>query len=94
MSNVWRSTDEAQFDDDYSAMDCVLDRLKAGSPVYTVEMAGNGYVLVAAPLHYAEFSRLVRDLLDHDADEFVILPVTDGGDGYDRAIILPFDDCV
>lgn len=72
-------------------MGCVLDRLKAGSPVYTVETAGDGFVLVAAPSQHAEFSRLVRDLLDHDADEFVILPVTDGGHGYDRAIILPFD---
>lgn len=33
---------------------------------------------------------MVRDLLDHDPDDFVILPVTDGKTGYDRAIILPF----
>ena len=68
----------------------VLDRLKAGSPVFAVEVAGDGYVLVADPQHSAEFSRLVNDLLNHETDEFVILPVTDGGTGYDRAIILPF----
>lgn len=70
----------------------VLDRLKAGSQIHKVERAGDGYVLVAHQGRYAEFSDLVRDLLDHDTDEFVILPVTDGGVGYDRAIIVPFQD--
>ncbi len=68
----------------------VLDRLKAGSPIFDVERAGDGYVLVADPRHSAEFSQLVRDLLNHETDEFVILPVTDGSTGYARAIILPF----
>ena len=67
----------------------VLDRLKAGSSSFAVEIAGDGYVLVADPRHAAEFSQLVRDLMDHSTDEFVILPVSDGGSGYDRAIILP-----
>ena len=64
--------------------------MKAGSPAFVVEATGDGYVLIADPQHYAEFSQLVRDLLDHDTDEFVILPVADGTRGYDRAIILPF----
>lgn len=67
----------------------VLDRLVSGSPLFEVERAEEGYVLVADPLHHEEFTQMVRDLLNHDTDEFVVLPVTDGNRGYDRAVILP-----
>ncbi len=68
----------------------MLDRLKVGSPVFAVERAGEGYVIVAEPHHHEEFTQLVRDLLNQAPDEFVVLPVTDGSTGYERAIILPF----
>jgi hypothetical protein len=48
-----------------------------------------GFVLVRREDHCDEFNRLVRELLNRNSEEFVILPVTDGGRGYDRAIILP-----
>ena len=67
----------------------LLDRLRAGSPAYAVEDAGEGFVLVAVPDHRDEFSDLVRDLINRNTEEFVVLPVTDGGHGYDRAVILP-----
>jgi hypothetical protein len=70
-------------------MGTLLDRLKTGSPDYAVEMAGDGFVLVRREDHCDEFNRLVRELLNRNSEEFVILPVTDGGKGYDRAIILP-----
>ena len=68
----------------------LLDSLKAPSQTYAVEPAGDGFVLVADQTHRAEFNALVRELLNRQTDEFVILPVTDGGDGYERAVILPY----
>lgn len=44
-----------------------------------------GHVLVAEPRHREEFTQLVRELLERDTDAFLILPVTDGGIGYERA---------
>jgi hypothetical protein len=70
-------------------MGTLLDHLRTGSPDYLVEMAGDGFVLVRREDHCDEFNRLVRELLNRNSEEFVILPVTDGGRGYDRAIILP-----
>jgi len=67
----------------------LLDRLKAGSPAYAVEEAGEGFVLVALAERRDEFSDLVRDLINRNTEEFVVLPVTDGANGYDRAVILP-----
>ena len=67
----------------------LLDKLKAGDPAYTLEVTGDGYVLVGDTDHRNEFDGLVRELLNRPTDEFVILPVTDGHTGYDRAIILP-----
>ena len=57
---------------------------------YSLEPAGEGYVRVRRQGRDAEFDRLIRDLMNRQTDEFVILPVRDGGVGYDRAIILPF----
>jgi hypothetical protein len=45
-------------------------------------------ILVAREHHREAFSDLVRDLINRDTEEFVVLPVTDGGTGYDRAVIL------
>lgn len=87
---VRSTTDRALFDVQPSAMARMMDQLKAGSPVFGVENAGDCFVLVAVPERCQEFSDLVRDLLNQGTDEFVILPVTDGADGYDRAIIIPY----
>ena len=51
---------------------------------------GGGYVLIANAEHHEAFTQLVRDLLDYNSDDFVVLPVTGGGTGYTRAIILPY----
>ncbi|CAN5307297.1 hypothetical protein BH10PSE1_BH10PSE1_13660 [soil metagenome] len=67
----------------------LLDTLRTASETYAVETAGDGFVLVAAEAHRDEFNALVRELLNREAVEFVVLPVTDGGTGYERAIILP-----
>lgn len=72
------------------AMGKLLETLKAASATYAVQTAGGGFVLVAGVAHRAEFNALVRDLLNRQTDEFVVLPVTDGGTGYDRAVILPY----
>jgi hypothetical protein len=68
----------------------LLDRLKVASETYAVETAGDGFVLVAEQSHRVEFNALVRDLLSRQTDEFVILPVTDGGTGYARVVIVPY----
>ena len=67
----------------------LLDRLRAGSPSYEVEPTGEGFVLVAKTDHRDEFDDLVRDLMLTSTDEFAVIPVSDGGTGYDRAVILP-----
>jgi hypothetical protein len=67
-----------------------LDTLTRPSSTYAVERTGDGFVLVAESDHRLEFSDLVRDLLNEPSDEFVILPVSDGGFGYERAVILPY----
>ncbi len=68
----------------------LLDRLTAGSAAYNVEPSGDGgYVLVRDDGHAEEFSKLVRNLIDLPTDEFVILPISDGHTGYERAVILP-----
>lgn len=72
-----------------SVMGKLLDKITAGSPIYAVESTGDGYVLVKRDLYSDDFDRLVRELLDRQTTEFVVLPVTDGSTGYDRAIILP-----
>jgi len=67
----------------------LLDRLKAGSPSYAVEPTQEGFVLVAESHHRDEFDDLVRDLMATSSDEFVVIPVSDGSVGYERAVILP-----
>jgi len=67
----------------------LLDRLRAGSPSYAVEPTGDGFVLVAESNHRDEFDDLVRDLMATSNDEFAVIPVSDGGVGYERAVILP-----
>ena len=71
-------------------MGALLDRLRAGAPAYSLEPAGEGYVLVRQQGRDSEFDHLIRDLMNRQTDEFVILPIRDGSVGYDRAIILPF----
>ena len=67
-----------------------LDTLTRPSSTYAVERTAEGFVLVAGADHRLEFSALIRGLLDEPSDEFVILPVSDGGMGYERAVILPY----
>jgi hypothetical protein len=72
-------------------MGCLLDRLKAGSTAYTVESTGEGgFVLFCREGHADEFTILVRDLVSRFPSEFVILPTSNGSNGYERAVVLPF----
>lgn len=67
----------------------LLDQLRAGAPSYTVEETSAGLTLICQISHELEFSQLVRDLLNRNGSEFVVLPVTDGHQGYERAILVP-----
>lgn len=68
----------------------LLDRLKAGSTAYNIEPTSEGsLVLVRDAAHAEEFSRLVRELINHPTDEFIVLPTGDGHAGYESAVILP-----
>lgn len=72
----------------HAGMGKMLERLKAGSPVYSVEETDGGYVLIASGADGAAFSSLVRDLVNAVDDEFVALPISDGHTGYERVVLL------
>ncbi len=67
----------------------LLDRLLAGSPAYRVEREDNGFVLIGSEERLAEFSDLVRQAVDHNGDDFVVFPVSDGHHGYSRMFVMP-----
>jgi len=73
----------------FHCMGRLLERVTAGSPAYAVERTADGYILVGEAAYREEFSELVRDLLNHQSDELVVLPISDGQAGYESAIILP-----
>ena len=67
----------------------LIEKIVAGSPAYAVQSSAEGYVLIGESSYRDEFNVFVRELLNRQTEEFVILPVTDGHTGYERAIILP-----
>lgn len=67
----------------------LLDRLLAGSPVYRVQREDNGFLLIGSQDRLAEFSDLVRQAVNHNGDDFVVFPVTDGAQGYSRMFVMP-----
>lgn len=68
----------------------LLNRLQAGSDSYDLEETGYGFVLIRRVDCDDAFGNLVRHLVDWGGDEFVVLPVTDGGRSYERVILLPY----
>lgn len=67
----------------------LLDKLKAGAPKYVVEEADVGVVLIRRFEHDGEFTQLVRELINGNPEEFVVLPVSDGQAGYERVVLVP-----
>ena len=67
----------------------LLNKMRAGAPSYVVEETAAGLTLICTTGHEIEFSQLIRDLLNQNSGEFVLLPAPDGHQGYERAILLP-----
>jgi hypothetical protein len=70
-------------------MDRYLDSLKQERPEYRVEQAAEGFVLVRRSAECPLFDTVAREVIEHAGADYVALPVTDGGVGYDRVIVLP-----
>lgn len=66
----------------------LIEKITAGSRAYAVQKYDGGYILVSDAARGEEFSEFVRELLNHPTDEFVVLPISDGHMGYERAVIL------
>ena len=72
----------------------LLDRLQAGSDCFELEQTGFGLVIVCRVNCEDDFTGLVRHLLDSESNEYAILPVTNGYQGYERVILLSLESDV
>lgn len=70
----------------------LLDRLKRDDPAYRLETNSDGLTLVRRDGQADEFNKLARQLINDGGSEFVVLPITDGGTGYERVVLLPLAD--
>jgi len=69
-----------------------LEALRAPDVGRNIEPAGDGFVIVRpSDADRDVFNDLVRNVVAAAGDEYVALPVTDGGQGYDRVVIVPFN---
>ena len=75
-------------------MGTLLDRLDARPDCFELEQTGFGVILIRRIDHEDDFTGLVRHLLDTEINEYVVLPVTDGYQGYERVILLSIDQDV
>ena len=67
-----------------------LETLRAPSPHHRVEEAEDGFFIVRAEAAAAsQFDALVREAMQRAGDEYLALPVAEGGPGYSRVFILP-----
>lgn len=69
-----------------------LDRLKRDDPAYRLEATDDGLTLVRREGQADEFNELARQLINEGGSEFVVLPITDGGTGYERVVLLPLTE--
>lgn len=73
-------------------MSVKLVELRTPNVDHEVEIAGHGFVIVRRTEADRDvFNDLVREVLADSGNDYVALPVTDGGDGYERVVIVPFD---
>lgn len=69
-------------------MDTLIARLQR-TDCCDIQETGYGFVLIRRVDRDDEFTSLVRQLRDWSDDDYVVLPVTDGRPGYERAVLLP-----
>ncbi|CAN5267064.1 hypothetical protein BH10PSE2_BH10PSE2_15490 [soil metagenome] len=67
----------------------LLNRLRQASPAHRVETTGEGFVIVRRDGFEQAFNDLARTAINGDDTDFVAFPVSDGGLGYERVVILP-----
>lgn len=71
-------------------MNPFLKRLRAGSPVYTVEDTKDGFSLVLREDQSEQFSALVREIVEQSGPDYAAFPTSRSGTGYDRVFIMTF----
>jgi hypothetical protein len=69
----------------------LLDKLKQGTPACEVQPETDGFTLVGKPDRLDEFSDLVREAAAQAGSDFVVFPVSDGGQGYSQMFVMPLD---
>jgi hypothetical protein len=69
----------------------LLETIRVGSPIFSVEVVGDGFVIIPNRGNEAAFAKMIDELAFQPNDEFAIFPVTDGKLGYLRAAVMPFD---
>ncbi len=67
----------------------LLANIKSGSPIFDVEVFGEGFAIVPKRGQEAEFAKMIDELTFHQSDEYAIFPITDGKLGYERATVMP-----
>ena len=70
----------------------LLDKLLATHPAYDIERDKDGFVLIAKPDRIDEFSKLVREAIEHAGADFIAFPTSDGAVGYSRMFVVPLDE--
>lgn len=71
-------------------MNPFLKRLRAGSPVYSVEDDPDGFALILRDSQEAEFSEIVGQIIDQSGCDYAAFPTSRSGKGYDRVFIMTF----
>lgn len=69
-----------------------LDTLLEGSPSYGVLDAKDGVVLFRRQGHEAEFNAIAAEAIEAAGEDYVVIPLSDEGQQYDRLFIAPLDE--
>lgn len=70
----------------------LLDRLKRDHPAYRLETNEDGLTLIRRDGRHEAFNSLARQFINEPDAEVLVLPSPDGTSGYDRLLLVPFDD--
>ena len=69
-----------------------LNTLATSGDFHQVEISEYGFIMMRRPDALPDgFNRLARAAIEGAGDDYVALPISDGGVGYAQVIIMPLD---